>query len=123
MSIEFELFKSNVCHSLKRMGDIDFMLDVLDTNIIEKYFKKEMYEECFYMLAMFDYVSRENNITLCDDFNHIRQYRFKEPLYAMGVLIRCAAANSEKPKEKSLEEAIPEFKHFNIIEADVRNVC
>ena len=33
----FELFKSNVCHWLKEEGDIDFLIQVLESDLILKY--------------------------------------------------------------------------------------
>ena len=34
----FELFKSNVCHKLKNLGDIDFLIDALERNEIRGYY-------------------------------------------------------------------------------------
>lgn len=34
----FELFKSNVCHWLKEEGDIDFLIQVLESDLIRKYY-------------------------------------------------------------------------------------
>lgn len=34
----FELFKSNVCHWLKEEGDIDFLIQVLESDLILKYY-------------------------------------------------------------------------------------
>ena len=36
----FELFKSNVCHWLKEEGDIDFLIQVLESDLIRKHYKK-----------------------------------------------------------------------------------
>jgi len=37
----FELFKSNICHLVKDMGDMDFIIDVLEANEIRKFFDKK----------------------------------------------------------------------------------
>lgn len=37
----FELFKSNVCHWLKEEGDIDFLIQVLESDLIRKYYGKD----------------------------------------------------------------------------------
>ena len=37
----FELFKSNVCHWLKEEGDIDFLIQVLESDLIRKYYVLE----------------------------------------------------------------------------------
>ena len=44
----FELFKSNVCHKLKELGDIDFIIDTLESNEIQDYYNRQWYAECFY---------------------------------------------------------------------------
>lgn len=51
----FELFKSNVCHWLKEEGDIDFLIQVLESDLILKYYNRKWYLESFYLLGMFDY--------------------------------------------------------------------
>ena len=34
---DFELFKSNICHRLKELGDIDFVIELLEEDSIRKY--------------------------------------------------------------------------------------
>ena len=123
LSQNFELFKSNICHNLKSMGDIKFLISILETNEIQKYYNKKQYLECFYLLAMIDYISRENNIPLCIEYDYIRKKKLENTIFPLSIKAMCVALNSNEPKERSLKECIPEFKHFNIIEADVRNVC
>lgn len=56
----FEVFKSNVCHFVKDKGDIDFIIDTLTTDEIRTLYNRKWYAEAFYLLAMIDYLSREN---------------------------------------------------------------
>ena len=44
----FELFKSNVCHWLKEEGDIDFLIQVLESDLIRKYYNRKWYLESLY---------------------------------------------------------------------------
>ena len=118
----FELYKSNVCHQVKELGDIDFLIETLEKNEIRKYYNKKWYPECFYLLAMLDYISRENNIPLCEDYNDLRTQKLQAVLYPSGVLSLASVSNSEQPKNQALKEAIPEFLRFNIVESEVRNV-
>ena len=37
----FELFKSNVCHQLKALGDIDFIIQTLENNKIREYYDRQ----------------------------------------------------------------------------------
>lgn len=120
--IDFELFKSNTCHRLKDLGDIDFVIEVLEQDEISLYYKKKWYPECLYLLAMLDYVSKENDIPICNQYDHMRNMKLKNTLYPSSVLIASRAARNDEIKEKAIKESIPEFMRFNIVESEVRNV-
>ena len=119
----FETFKSNVCHSVKNKGDLDFLIETLEAGRIRTLFEKEWYAESLYLLAMVDYLSRVNDFPLCTELDDIRRAKLHKIIYPAGVLAMCAVFNSDEPKSKSLREAIPEFLRHNIVEAEVRNVC
>lgn len=119
---DFELFKSEVCHRVKALGDVDFIVDTLERQMIRSYYDRKWYPESLYLLAMLDYISNANNVPLCSDYNDLRRCRLAETVYPASVLAMCAATKSEQPKRDSLVAAIPEFKRFNIIEGEVRNV-
>ena len=118
----FETFKSNVCHNVKNMGDVDFMIHVLESDEIRTLYERKWYPEALYLLAMLDYLSRENNIPLCTKYDDIRTRRLAKPVYSIGVLITSEVLKSETPLREAEQEAIPEFRRFNIIESDARNV-
>ena len=83
----FELFKSNVCHRLKEQGDIDFLIETLKEDMIRQYYDKKWYPESFYLLAMVDYISRENNVPICNDYDDLRQQKMQKMIYPVGILI------------------------------------
>lgn len=118
----FSVFKSNVCHKLKELGDIDFLLQTLSTDEIRQYYDKGWYPECLYLLAMVDYISRLNQIALCSDYDDLRNMKLSETIYPSGILALSLAKKDISPKKKAWDEAIPEFKRFNIVENEVRNV-
>jgi len=120
---DFEIYKSNICHLVKDKGDIDFIIDTLKENQIRTYWERQWYRESFYLLAMVDYLSRENGLPLCNDYEDIRNCKLSEPLYPWDVVIAAKLDDSLDRKEQCLEEAIPEFLRFNIIESEIRNVC
>ena len=119
----FEIYKSEVCHMVKKLGDLEFIINILELDEIRKLYQKKWYPECLYLLAMVDYLSRENDLPLCSEYNDLRQARLRETIYPLGILTLCAWMKSDEPKQRSLIEAIPEFMRFNIVEAEVRNVC
>lgn len=118
----FELFKSNVCHRLKELGDIDFLIDTLENDEIRHYYNKKWYPECFYLLAMLDYISRVNNVPICKEYSDLRTQKLKTVLYPSSILSLSSVSKSEHPKELAMQESIPEFMRFNIVESEVRNV-
>ena len=120
--IDFELFKSNTCHRLKEQGDINFIIEILESNEIRNYFKKKWYPECFYLLAMLDFVSRENNVPICTEYDDIRTMKLKSVLFPASVLMAAKVSKNDRIKKQSLTEAIPEFMRFNIVESEIRNV-
>ena len=118
----FELFKSNVCHWLKEEGDIDFLIQVLESDLIRKYYNRKWYLESFYLLGMLDYISRINDVPMCSEYEDLRQQRMQEIVYPVGVLLTARVLGDESIKEQALKEAIPEILRFNIVESDIRNV-
>ena len=119
----FETFKSNTCHHLKDIGDIDFIIETLEADEIRKLYERSWYREALYLLAMVDYLSRINDLPLCENYNDIRAQKLERPCFPAGVIVSYAATGDERIKEKALANAIPEFLQFNIVEGEVRNVC
>lgn len=118
----FETFKSNTCHHVKDMGDVDFMIQILESDEIRTLYERRWYPEALYLLAMLDYLSRENNIPICTRYDDIRARRLRKPIYPAGVLLTSQVLKSDEPLRKAEKESIPEFRRFNIIENEVRNV-
>lgn len=118
----FEQFKSNVCHQLKELGDIPFIVQALKQDKISILWQQKRYQECFYLLAMLDYISRENNVPLCNRYDHLRCHKLQDVLYPSGVLILAHVLKQESIKTEAKKQAIPEFLRFNIVESEVRNV-
>lgn len=118
----FENFKSHVCQKVRELGDIGYITAELEGRDIRIYYERQWYPECFYLLGMLDYLSRENGIPLCKDYDDLRSRRLEEPVYPSGVLALSAASGDASVLQKAREEAIPEFSRFNIIENEVRKV-
>ena len=119
----FEIFKSNTCHHVKDLGDLDFIIETLETDEIRKLYDRQWYREALYLLAMTDYLSRINGLPICTNYNDIRRKKLEEPYFPAGIEVSCAATGDESIKDEAIAKAIPEFMRFNIVESDVRNVC
>lgn len=119
----FETFKSNTCHHVKDLGDIDFIIETLEADEIRKLYERRWYRESLYLLAMIDYLSRMNGLPICTNYNDIRSQKLEKPYFPASIVVSYAATGDESIKEKALANAIPEFIRFNIVESEVRNVC
>ncbi len=120
--VAFDVFKSNVCHFVKDKGDIDFIIDTLSSDEVRNLYNRKWYAESFYLLAMVDYLSRENDVPICTNYNDIRSQRLQSTLYPASAVLSDTALNTDKYRKKCMDNAIPEFLHFNIVESEVRNV-
>ena len=118
----FENFKSTICHRVKEMGDIPFIIETLESEDIRTYFDWRWYPESLYLLAMLDYLSRENDVPLCDEYNDLRRCKLESPVYPASIRAMSVAAKDDAAMKHAAEMAIPEFMRFNIIESEVRNV-
>ena len=118
----FEAFKSSVCHSIKNLGDLKFIIETLESNNIRELYKKKWYLESLYLLAMVDYLCRENELPLCNEYDDIRKMKFSRPVYPTGIIAMSICIGNDEVKENSVKYAIPEFIKFNIVENEVRNV-
>lgn len=121
-SLSFDTFKSTVCHTVKEYGDLKFIADTLTSNVIRQMFDERKYPESLYLLAMVDYLSRENHIPLYKNYNDIRSGRLKNTLYPSSIIAKAVFMKDDSIKEKAKKESIPEFIRFNIVEAEVRNI-
>ena len=117
------ILENNTCHHVKNMGDIDFIIETLETDEIRKLYERSWYREALYLLAMIDYLSRINGLPICTNYNDIRSQKLEKPYFPAGIVVSYAATGDESIKEKALANAIPEFMRFNIVESEVRNVC
>ena len=113
----FELFRGEQLHLVKRRGDVDYVIDLLENRRIEYYRKLDMKVETYYLLAMLDYLSRKNDLPICEEYNDMRKYKFENPIYPADIEISEKVLGKES-RNKALKKAIPEFLQYNIIECE-----
>ena len=97
----FENFKSTICHMVKDMGDLDFIIDTLESDKIRKLYQKRWYPESLYLLAMVDYLSRENDLPVCNEYNDIRASRLEKPIYPASIITMSVLGGNDRPKTDS----------------------
>lgn len=118
----FEVFKSNVCHQVARLGDLEFIIQTLENDDIRSYYDKKWYPESLYLLAMVDYLSRLNDVPLCTHYDDVRALKLDAMLFPAGIIAATLVTGSDEIKHRAIRDAIPEFARFNIIEGEVRSV-
>ena len=118
----FEVFKSNVCHLVKDMGDINFLIQTLESDEIRRLYKKRWYPETLYLLAMVDYLSRVNGLPLCEQYSDLRGAKLKQVLYPSSLVLEAKVTKNPALLQLCERESIPEFMSHNIVEREVRDV-
>jgi hypothetical protein len=114
----FDLFRSEQCHLVHRIGEIDYIIDVLDKKKIDYYWNLNMKIESFYLLGMVDYLSRRNDLPQCEEYNEIRKYKLEKTVYPPDTLLSEILLKKDF-KTEAQKKAIPEFMEFNIVECEV----
>lgn len=121
--IDFEFYKSHVCHRVKDLGDLNFIAQALQERQIDHLYNKGWYLEAFYLLAMVDYLCRENSLPVCAEYKNLRTQKLADPVFPKGILLQASLLKDDQIKQHCFEKAIPEFKRFNIIENEVRDLA
>ena len=111
--VDFELFKSNIQHDLKNLGDKQFLKMMIEEEMIDQYWRQEKRLEAIYMLCMLDYVSERNGVPEFNKYDDLRDYKLEEELYPISV------QNNWTSKEECKNKAIPVFKKHNIMEVNI----
>ena len=114
----FELFRGEQRHLVRRMGEVAYVIDLLENKRIDYYWKLDMKAEAFYLLAMLDYLSRRNDLPICKEYNEIRKYKLERPVYPADTELS-EKLLGKNAHEAALKNAIPEFMKFNIVECEV----
>ena len=56
------------------------------------------------------------------EYDDLREYRLPEPVYPMDVNVAAKIDSKFDVRKSALKESIPEFRRFNIVEKDIRDV-
>ncbi|MCD7955206.1 MAG: helix-turn-helix transcriptional regulator [Lachnospiraceae bacterium] len=114
---DFANFRSNVSHHLKNKGDIDFMIELLESDAIRTYWNEGLTFESLYLLSALDYLSRMHDIPRCSNYRDIRCHKFEKPVFPSGILIKDRMFPDQDIKQRAINECIPEFLEHGIIES------
>lgn len=118
---EFSFFRSSLLHDLKRIGDKELINKIIREREIDFWYKHGSEERAYYLLALIDYLSKENGLPIYGKrYNKIRKEKLSKPFFPATRLVKY---ESLKEAEDDLHiRVLEEFAKFNIIEENIRNV-
>ena len=105
---DFQTFRNNLHHRIKN-NDLECILEIIESDDVSTYMRHEDYLKALYLVATVDYISRKNDIPLCDKYSNVRRIRLEQPYYVGDSSL----FGSDK------RECIDEFLRFNIYEGDL----
>lgn len=120
---DFEIYKSNVCHMLRGRGDLNFIQTILEDNTIGQLAANRLTGYALYLLAMTDYISKENDIPICTAYDNLRKLKLPELAIPVSIRLGIKMFGNDDMFQEVYKQAIPEFLKYNILEGDIRNVC
>lgn len=105
---DFQTFRNNLHHELKNMGEITTLLSILENRKIDYYLRHEEYVKAMYLLSLLDYLSKQNQVPLCQEYSELRKQSLKTPYYVGDQITAYKNRNY-----------IEEFVAHNIYEGDL----
>ena len=77
---DFQTFRNNLHHRIKN-NDLECILEIIESDDVSTYMRHEDYLKALYLVATVDYISRKNDIPLCDKYSNVRRIRLEQPYY------------------------------------------
>lgn len=105
---DFQTFRNNLHHRIK-INELECILEIIESDDVSVYMRHEDYLKALYLVATVDYVSRKNDIPLCDKYSSVRGIRLKNPYYVGDSFL----SGSDE------SNCIDEFLRFNIYEGNL----
>lgn len=105
---DFQTFRNNLHHQIRK-GDLAFLLKTIESNDVSYYIRHEDYLKALYLVATVDYLSRKNQLPLCDKYEDVRHMKLKQPYFVGDSAFMPSSRN----------DCIPEFVDHNIYEGDL----
>lgn len=111
--------RSRICHELSKMNEKDYILKILKENRILKLYRKSKIFECYYTLALLDYLCNKNGIEINDTYKELRKFKFDKVMYPSST--KALIKTKLKTEKQIIKESIPEFIKYNIAEVNVND--
>ena len=118
---DFEIFKSDLCQSIKKMHPIDTINQIKESGCIELLFNTNEDVKALYLVAMVNYLSNKYNLNM--NIHDYDNFRLDHTVYPRSILFKCAIMKDDKYKQEAIKHAEKEFLQFNICEGEIEQVA
>lgn len=118
---DFEIFKSDLCQSIKKMKPVEAIRQIKESGCIEVLFNKNEDVKALYLVAMVNYLSNKYNLDM--NIHDYDNYTLEHMVYPRSVLFKCAIMKDDKYKQEAIKHAEKEFLQFNICEGEIERVA
>lgn len=118
--LHFDLFKSNICHEVKRLTYEKFIEMYSNNEEIMRLYQAQQQYESYYLLSMLDNLCNETKRPLIDKYDDMRDAKFDKLIVPESIYY--LLVNKQIKMEDVLNEALPEFLKHNILESEIDNV-
>ena len=119
-SEDFDLFKSDTLQRLKNEEEAAFLKRVVDTQLIDEYYRYENYLEAFYLLSLVDYLYSKNKKPLLKQYDVIRSLKLTHIYVPKSIYL--LLKSKRITVTQIYKESIKEFLSHNIVEAHINDV-
>lgn len=125
--LDNDIFRSEICHVLKSLGDDKFVITLLKEDWVSQLWKQKKYFEALYIVAMLDYLTSLRNIELFDEYEFYRKQKFEDLIYPKDIMFIEKLLPNEKILQKEIklcseDECGKFFMRHNILEKSIRDV-
>ena len=118
--LQFELFKSNMCHEVKRLTYEKFIERYSNDETIMKLYREQKYYESVYLLSLLDDLCNKTKRPIDTKFDSVREAKFDKLVVPESIYY--LLLNKQITMEEIYNESLPTFLSHNIIESEIDNV-
>lgn len=118
---DFEIFKSDLCQSIKKMNPVEAINQIKESGCIELLLNKNEDVKTLYLVAMINYLSNKYNLDM--NIHDYDNFRLEHMVYPRSILFKYAIMNNDKYKQEAIDHTEKEFLQFNICEGEIERVA
>lgn len=118
--LQFDLFKSNMCHEVKRLTYEKFIERYSNDETIMKLYREQKYYESVYLLSLLDDLCNKTKRPIDTKFDSVREAKFDKLVVPESIYY--LLLNKQITMEEIYNESLPTFLSHNIIESEIDNV-